>query len=331
MYEMVVRVNGNQAAFTALGRNRTRQPKVCTSVSVFLFREGRRIHHTLLDVGPGVCEAIQADDLFPQAFPIDRLILSHTHSDHFLDLDALCGDLHWWYKRRGEATGPLKVFCFPSTFQDTIEKHFPFQLRMIEHTAAEPGKAHVLLEEGPARLEVTLVEVFHFRQSAASLFSFHDGQGELARVVCLFDFGDFHPPGSPQARAGGSPDHPLFQRPDLLIAESTVWSDMRTTVGKAGTHVPFTRLAGYLVRWRPVQTRIVHYAGYEDMWGDGGPDRYRERVEAGLRIHPRQGPAALWELTHAMQAHLGQLGYADPHSVIAGYGGETLVVYPRVY
>jgi hypothetical protein len=331
MYELVVRINGTHAAFTALGRNRTRQPRICSSVSLFLFREGRRIHHTLLDIGPGVCEAIQADDLYPRPFPLDWLVLSHSHSDHFLDLDGLCGDLYWWYRTQNREYEPLKICCLPSTFQETVQMVFPFQTKTIAHTPAEAGRAFPLWQEGSAKLEATLVEVAHFRQSTVSVFTFDDGQSSPpVRVVCLFDFGDFYPPNSPQARAGGHADNPLFHQPDLLIAESTHWTDPRQTIGKASAHVAFEQLAGYLLRWRAVQTRIVHYAGFEDMYGEGGPEAYQERLQAGLRIHPRQGPTSNWELSHAMQTHLAHLGYTHPHSVVASYPGETLVVYPRV-
>src|SRR5207248_4150173 len=40
-YELVVRINGTHAAFSPVGRARTSQPKVCTSVSLFVFEDGR--------------------------------------------------------------------------------------------------------------------------------------------------------------------------------------------------------------------------------------------------------------------------------------------------
>ena len=75
-----------QAAFSPSGRLRSHQPRVSTSVSVFVFTDGRRVLHTLLDAGPGVIEAIQAPGLFPGPFPLDWLLLSHGHADHFIAL-----------------------------------------------------------------------------------------------------------------------------------------------------------------------------------------------------------------------------------------------------
>jgi hypothetical protein len=201
---------------------------------------------------------------------------------------------------------------------------------MIEHTPAVPGAAHVLWRDGDAELRVTLLEVQHFRQSAANVFTFAAGAEEPARVVCLFDFGSFYPPDSPQARAGGRPDNPHFQRPDLLVAEATTWADQRQTVGRPGAHLAFERLAEYLSAWSPLQTRVVHYAGFEDMCGAGGPAEYREKVERGLHLHPREGPVAEWEMNAAMQEHLHAMGYPRPRSVCLGRPSEALVVFPRV-
>jgi glyoxylase-like metal-dependent hydrolase (beta-lactamase superfamily II) len=163
MHKLVVRINGTDAAFLPIFRNRTRQPKVCTSVSLFVFKDRVKVHHTLLDVGPGVCEAIQAPDLFPEAFPIDWLLLSHAHNDHFLGLDALCGDFHWWAKAHALDQARLKMHCLPATFDETVGTHFPFLKGMIEHTPAVPGAAHVLWRDGDAELRVTLLNSSNYQ------------------------------------------------------------------------------------------------------------------------------------------------------------------------
>jgi len=50
-HELIVRLNGVQAAFSPSGRLRSHQPRVSTSVSVFVFTDGRRVLDTLLDAG----------------------------------------------------------------------------------------------------------------------------------------------------------------------------------------------------------------------------------------------------------------------------------------
>lgn len=328
MYELIARLNGVNAAFAPLGRNK-QGPRVPTSVSLFLFKEGRRLLHVLVDVGPGVPEAIEADDLFPAAFPLDWIVFSHGHADHCLGLDALCGDRHWWHKIRGHDTPPLRICCLPATWSDVVEERFPFQKKYLDHTAAAPGQAVSLWRDGDADLSVTMFEVAHYRQSACSVFSFRDG-ADSARVMCLFDIADFHPPGSPQAAAGAHADQPLFHKPDLFIGESTFWSDPKPVTGKPAGHINFEKLAGYLCQWQPAVTRIVHFAGFEHMWNVGGPQAYAKLREEGVRLHPNQGPPARWELTIALQQHMKKLGFAEPRSIQAGEYNETLLVYPRI-
>ena len=223
-----------------------------------------------------------------------------------------------------------QVYCLQATFDETIGSHFPFQQGMIDHTPAVPGTPHLLWGDGQAKLVVTLLEVQHFRESVVSVFSFSDGVEEPVRVVCLFDFGDFYPLDSPQAQAGARADNSLFQRPDLLIAEVTTWSDQRHTVGRSGAHMAFEKLAELVCSWSPLQTRIVHYAGFEDMWGSGGPVQYRQRFESGIHLHPQEGPVAEWELTAAIQEYMYEHGYLNPRSVWVGRQGGTLVVFPPV-
>ncbi len=327
-HELIVRLNGVHPAFSQSGRLRSRQPRVSTSVSVFVFTDGRRALHTLLDCGPGVGEAVTADDVFPEAFPLDWLLLSHAHADHFLGIELLSGDLRHWARVQEGRPGRLRVHCLPQTYTDTLKTHFDYLDQHVDHSPGQPGVPFTLWQDGAASLEVTFLEVLHFRQSAASVFHFRDGCGGEARVVCLFDFGDFHPPGSPQYEAGGRPDHPLLQRPDLLVAESTNWADPRTTRGKWNGHVCFEKLAEYLCQWRPVQTRVVHYAGDDDAYGPARQAVYRGMMAEGRRIHPRFGPTSPWELTAAMQQHLHGLGHPDPRSVVAGRAGETMLLWP---
>ncbi len=328
-YEFVVRINGTDAAFLPIFRNRFPRPKVCTSASLFVFKDRRRVHHLLVDCGPGVAEAIQAEGVFPGPFPIDDLVLSHAHPDHFLGIDALLGDQQWWARVRGLEAPRLRVLCHPDTYAETLGSYFPFRRLSVTHSPIQPGTTHEVWTDGTASLVLEQIEVVHFRHSVANLFTFDAGMGEGSlRVACLFDFGHFHPSDSPQARAGGTPDNPFFQGADLLIAESTTWNDQRKTMGRAGKHVAFEHLAEYLRTWVPQRARIVHYAGFEDAAGTGFED-YRRQVDEGLRIHPRIGPAADWELEAAIHAYLAEIGHPSPRSVSVARPLETLVVYPR--
>lgn len=326
--ELVVRINGNHAAFERIGRSSTREPKVCTSVSFFVFKHRQRVHHTLLDVGPGVCEVIQRNDLYPPPFPIDWIILSHSHTDHFLSLDTLCGDYHWWAMTRTGQTAYLPVLSTSSVYKESVQTFFPFQEHHLQPTSIHAGDTFTLWEEGDASLKVRLLEVAHFRSSTISVLTFSDGADEC-RVVCLFDFGDFHPPGKRQSPGVASPEDPCFQTADLMIAEATTWQDPVKTVGKPSAHVSFEKLAEYLCKWQPVQTRIVHYAGYEDIWSESDPSLYWQKVNEAQRIHPREGPTSNWELTFAMQQYLHQQEFPNPGSVCASEQGETIVAFPR--
>jgi hypothetical protein len=288
------------------------------------------VHHTLLDVGPGVCEAIQRDDLFPFGFPIDRVILSHSHTDHFLSLDTLCGDYHWWSMSRTDKPAYLPILSTPSVYEETVRTFFPFQEHHLQPTAVNAGDDFTLWEDGEASLRVALLEVVHFRQSTVSLLTFNDGSSKKCEVVCLFDFGDFHPPGKRSSPGIAGPDDPRFHGADLLIAEATFWQDPARTVGKPSAHISFEKLAEYLCRWQPVQTRVVHYAGYDDLWSADDLGLYWDKVKNGRRIHPREGPTSSWELTFAMQQYLGERGFRNPRSVSAAEQAETIVAFPRL-
>src|SRR5581483_3576849 len=173
--------NGIHAAFSPVGRLRTRQPRISTSVSLFVFHEGQRVLHVLPDVGPGVVEAMGADDVFPPMFPLDWLLVSHSHVDHFLGLELLYGDLRYWARQSADRSPRLRVLALPDTFDATVGAHFSYMVPQIDHSRAEPGVPFVLWQDGSARLEVTVLEVVHFLQSAVHVFTFHDGQGGEAR------------------------------------------------------------------------------------------------------------------------------------------------------
>lgn len=319
-HELIVRINGVQAAFSTVGRRRQFEPRVSTSVSLFLFTEGKRAAHILLDVGPGVPEAIQADDVFPPPFPLDWVLLSHAHADHIMGLELLSGDLRHWSRVGPNRSGKLRLLTMPETFS-AVERCFSYLAPQIDYRPGQTGVPFRLWQDGDASLDVTFLEVLHFQRSVSSVFTFRDGDGGEARVVCLFDFGDFHDPSDLH--------HPLFQKPDLFIGESTTWGDPRVNSGKWNGHIHFEKLADYLCVWQPCKARIVHYAGEEDAAGEGRLAAYRALLTEGRRIHPRHGPTSLWELTAAMQAHLSERGYPSCLSIRAGSAGEAMVIRPR--
>src|SRR5262245_17915213 len=124
-HELIVRINGVQAAFSPVGRRRRNEPRVSTSVSLFVYTEGKRAAHILLDVGPGVPDAIQADDVFPPPFPLDWLLLSHAHADHFMGLELLMGDLRHWSRVGPGRSAQLRILAIPETFAASVERCFP--------------------------------------------------------------------------------------------------------------------------------------------------------------------------------------------------------------
>ncbi len=322
VYEFVVRVNGRHASFTPFGRQFGLWPKVCTSVSVYVFRDGELVLHALVDVGPGVWEAVQ-QRAFPPAFPLHWLLLTHAHADHCLSLDTLCGDrARDGLEVDGRPLSPLPVHCVPNTYHEVVSSRMPWLGPALSLVPAVPGRPHILWQAVGGRpvLDVTFLEVQHFRQSAVPVFRYTDVDGKVSRVVCLFDFGNFHPLGSAAALAGGRPDNPLLFQPDLLVAAANTWADHPTG------HASFTRLAELLCEWIPTTCLLVHYSGAEDV--SSGPDAYRSALREYRRVHPSSGPGADWEVDAEVRRHLADRGYPDPQSVGLAVPGGAVVVAP---
>lgn len=209
MYEFVVRVNGRHASFTPVGRQFGLWPKVCTSISVYVFCDSAVVLNALVDVGPGVWEAVQ-HHAFPPAFPLDWLLLTHAHSDHCLSLDTLCGDR----ARHGREVGgrplpPLPVHCVPDTYHDVVGSRMSWLGSALSLVPAVPGTR---------RFSGRPPMVGRFWTSCSLKFSTSDGP----RCPCS---------GSPTPQVGcpgwcvsstsATSTHPVPQRPWPVAARTT--------------------------------------------------------------------------------------------------------------
>ena len=194
----------------------------------------------------------------------------------------------------------LNLYCLPQTFDETVGAVFPYLRTMLDHTPATAGVPFPLWKDEAAELNVTLLEVSHFRRSAVPVFTFAvrgraAGAGRvpvrLRRVL----------PARQPASGGGRaarqpalpPPRPADRRGDEL--------DRGGADGRPHGHPSGLREAGGLPRRvGPLQTRVVHYSGYGDLQGGDGPAAFQRRVNDGLHLHPSEGPVAQWEFTAAV-------------------------------
>jgi len=101
---------------------------------------------TLLDCGPGVLTSLNRNNLSPA--PVDTILLSHFHGDHFAGLPFLFLQFTYVEPR----TKPLRIVgppgvedrvmqVFRAMYADSAAAKLPFELQFIE---ARPGKELVL-------------------------------------------------------------------------------------------------------------------------------------------------------------------------------------------
>jgi phosphoribosyl 1,2-cyclic phosphodiesterase len=320
---LIITVVGTGAAFSPFGRNKT-WPKANTSILVMVEHRGKIAFRALVDVGPSIPDAL-ANELYAQVWPLNAVLISHTHFDHLGGLDRLVSDASR-YARRQNPTRPetLGLYCLQSTYDDAIERQFPYLSRAITHVPLTPAKRTTLWRDVGAELNVTPIEVEHFKQSVVFVFEFADGAGGTAKVISLFDFNRFY---EDDTKPGSSATNPLFMHPTLLVAPVNTWDDPEVRAARPTGHASFvTTVANLVAKWEPVRTWLVHYSGYEDAAGSGKMERYSELLHNDSAIHPDMGPTSEWELTAAAQEHMRTLRFLEPLSITAARPGDVTVV-----
>mgnify|MGYP000978104338 CR=1 FL=1 len=281
----------------------------------------RSVHHTLLDIGASTIDEIESKNLYPKFFPVEWLVLSHSHPNHFIGIDALCSNL-----KRKQISKPLKVYSNVETYEQSVGTFFPYLKNSTIHQAAVPGLSQNLWADGSARFNVVPIEVKHFKRSLAYVFSFFDGEYTTIKIAALLDIEDFNFSGYLQSKADSNAINPIFDELDLLIADASNWRDPSISSGNSNGHIWFEKLASHICEWAPEKVRLVHYNGYEDM--KSNEKLYSALIFDEKRIHPSQGPVSNWELTASAQEYLYDLGFINTSEVKAAYSGETISMYP---
>lgn len=281
--QLEIRVNGVLAAFQrepgcACPRCRDDDPtqRNNSSVSLLVWEGDKVLEHHLVDAGLGVVQELVNRG---GPWPVDSVLLTHGHFDHFAELDWLATG-----QRRSGLRGAwpdrlLPVWCPDRTWSFAVAQQFPKlaaegDAAKAVHRSVRPGQRFTPGQCGA--LAVTPIPVKHHLDSVIYVVEFWTDASPLSlagpapfKAVLAWDLERFLAPGDEPNTAGH--DHhplltaqaPILSGPDLLLVEMNTWN----------THpaIPHQGLAGVLEQWRawrPAVTRVIHYSGHED----GPPD-----------------------------------------------------------
>jgi Beta-lactamase superfamily domain len=304
-----------------------------TSASLLIEADGRIVDHTLIDCGMGVVDNIVALPTPARGQPINRVLITHGHLDHVIGLDPLVHGLRAATKA-GDLTAtqqpsPLPIYCTRKTWSNCIAenpdkpaesgflRHIQKHLHHVDITDAARSLDNIVLH--PA-LRAVPVPVEHFHDSVNYVFEFFPSgtidDGDPIRIALCWDLMAY-PNGRTQdvwsdilLDPFAEPMTELMSNLDLLAIEMTTWKASRighisfedTTYWR--TDAPLGYGAKSLIQaWRPRQTRIVHYSGWDDRLM---PDKTWVQGEEAFRNRdPLRGPVSDGDLRIALRLALG--------------------------
>lgn len=268
--EFLLRVNGIQPAFgiefgladARADEGRATDPyrQANASYSLVQRREGQLVRHTVIDVGMGVVPSLLEFEATHGIHVVHEVLLTHSHWDHFAQLDWLSVALD--RNGRADQPRPLPIYASAGCWEQGPTRVFPHLAQRCDFRPFRPGTP-VLLGE----LIVMPIAVDHGLTVLGALgFVIQHG----GRKVILS--GDFH--------HVPNEDDPVLFGADVAFLEANTWHSIEGL-----RHQSVLGNLRLIERWQPRRTYLTHYSGYEDRTFPGhtinGPlnlDRLQEEL-----------------------------------------------------
>jgi ribonuclease BN (tRNA processing enzyme) len=261
----------------------TRQERVAnTSLSlVSLDDDGETVSHILFDVGMNVADSLLASPYLvgPKA-RLDRIILTHWHPDHVLDLNRLCESWFLTLRRRGQPKQKVPLWCRSGT-GEWLQKNQSYEWgQLLEpHLSGEyepPGVRLDPIPLGLAGVRVTPVTISHMGadihpdnpKEPLNCCAGYVVETEATKAVLLWDIDNqntwIEQPAPHQREAVRC----LFGA-DHLFIDCTSW-DAEVVNGKQVGHISLMTVRRYVRALLPKETLLIHLSGHTDWPGNPG-------------------------------------------------------------
>lgn len=278
--ELVVRVNGHQAAYMSyFGRDTARDRylradayrSANTSCSVLLRdrERGTIALHLLFDVGLGVVNSLEAMRHGTGTADLDGVFLTHPHLDHCAELDRLAYGLHGAHRQRGEEDWRLPLYCTAACAERIVGEHGAFPWLVAERGSVTlcpvaPYEPVSFVPPGGPALTVTPVSVYHGPTAPGAVIYVVECLGrkvilgwDMLRLVEAPDTPsdaerEMSVSALPAAQAG------LVRDADVLFLDSTTWNP-RPSQG----HLSVLEGLALARTWRARRLYLIHYSGSE--------------------------------------------------------------------
>lgn len=241
--------------------------------------------HALVDVGLGVVTSL-CELLAPDEARLDRLLFTHWHPDHSLELNRLCETLRRSARHKDETFTKIPTWCRKGTAQ-WLKKTYSYEwYRCLEphisDEAEEPGVILETIPTGTSALKITPISVSHysadidpgnFTDKLHSVASFVI-ETECKKAVLLWDIDNTNDwimnPISKEQQSTVA----LLSEADYLFIDCFTWN-VEEVRGINTGHTSFSTVKRYVRELNPRETLLLHLSGHEEgknNYGWGWPD-----------------------------------------------------------